>query len=131
MAKAKIETYAAAPARIGNSRGYRMDAALFQAHPELRDGSFEAAYLGAGTLLLRQRPAPPAAGAPRRRTRRAGDDADPVVAAYLAWTERAMTAEPERLRPMSRREFALAEALVAGVDVDLERDRLPDDFELP
>ena len=26
MAKAKIETYAAAPARIGNSRGYRMDA---------------------------------------------------------------------------------------------------------
>lgn len=121
----KIETYAVTPARVGNSRGYRIDAALFQAHPEMHEGSFEAAYLGAGTLLVRPRAAAP------RRTRRAEGDADPVVAAYLAWTERAMAEQPALLRPMTMREFEVAEALVAGVAVDVETDRLPDDFELP
>ena len=117
----KIETYPAMPARIGNSRGYRIDAALFQAHPELREGSFEAAYLGAGTLLVR----------PRSTSPHGEDAADPVAAAYLAWTERAMTEQPELLRPLTLREFEIAEALVAGVAVDVENDRLPDDFELP
>lgn len=121
----KIETYPVTPARIGNSRGYRIDAALFQEHPEMHEGIFEAAYLGAGMLLVRPRVAAP------RRARGVGDDTDPVVAAYLAWTERVMAAQPELLRPMSRREFEVAEALVAGVEVDLEHDRLPDDFELP
>ena len=124
---ADTETYAAAPAQIGNSRGYRVDAALFQAHPEMREGTFEATYLGAGTLLVRQRPAPPE----RAEATPMGAEADPVIGAYLAWTERAMQAEPGLLRPLTAREFALAEALVDGVEVDLERDRLPEDFELP
>ena len=120
----KTQTYKAAPARVGNSQGFRMDAALFQAHPELRDGSYEAAYLGTGTILLRPR----RAGAAERGGER---DVDPVVAAYLAWTERAMIEQPQRMRPMTAREFERAEALVKGVQVDLENDRLPDDFELP
>ena len=124
---ADTETYAAAPAQIGNSRGYRVDAALFQAHPEMREGAFEATYLGAGTLLVRQR----AAASESPEATLSGPDADPVIAAYLAWTERAMQAEPGLLRPLTAREFALAEALVDGVEVDLEHDRLPDDFELP
>lgn len=122
---ARIETYPAAPARIGNSRGYRIDAALFQAHPELQEGGFEVAYLGAGTLLVR--PRTEASGSEGD----AQDDADPVMAAYLAWTERTMTQQPERLRPLSQDEFAFAEKLVAGIEVDLEHDRLPDDFVLP
>lgn len=121
----KIETYPVTPARIGNSRGFRIDASLFQAHPEMHEGSFEAAYLGAGTLLVRPRATGP------RRARRVDDEADPVMAAYLAWTERTMTEQPDLLRPMTQREFAVAEALVAGVTVDLEHDRLPNDFELP
>lgn len=121
----KIDTYPVTPARIGNSRGYRIDASLFRDHPEMHEGSFEAAYLGAGTLLVR-----PWAAAPRR-TRQAEPDTDPVVSAYLAWTERAMTAQPELLRPMTLRDIEVAEALVEGVEVDLEHDRLPDDFELP
>lgn len=121
----KIETYSVTPARIGNSRGYRIDASLFREHPEMHEGSFEAAYLGAGTILVRPRAAAP------RRSRRAEADPDPVVSAYLAWTERAMTTQPERLRPMTLRELEVAEALVAGVEVDLEHDRLPGDFELP
>lgn len=99
-----------------------MDAELFQNHPELREGAFEAAYLGAGTILVR----------PRSIARkRASADVDHVMAAYLAWTEQVMTAQPELLRPMTAREFQLAEGLVAGVEVDLENDRLPDDFDLP
>lgn len=99
-----------------------MDADLFHEHPELRDGNYEAAYVGAGTILVR-----PSTTASRHPS----SDADPVIAAYLAWTERAMTAQPELLRPMSEREFRVAEELVAGVEVDLENDRLPDDFDLP
>jgi antitoxin PrlF len=122
---ARIETYPAAPARIGNSRGYRIDAALFQAHPELQEGDFEVAYLGAGTLLVR--PRTEASGSEGH----AREDTDPVMAAYLAWTERTMTQQPDLLRPLSQDEFALAEKLVAGLEVDLEHDRLPDDFVLP
>jgi hypothetical protein len=119
----KIETYAVTPAQIGNSRGYRIDAALFQAHPELREGSFEATYVGEGTLLLRPR-TPESSDA-------SDTEDDPVAAAYLAWTARVMTDRPDLLRPMTERELDLAEALVEGVPVDLDRDRLPDDFELP
>lgn len=121
----KKETYRATPARVGNSRGFRIDAALFQAHPELRDGNFEAAYIGTGTILVRPR------SATTRRAPAAGQGVDPVVAAYLAWTERVMTEQPEFLRPMTAREFEVAEALVAGVEVDLTNDRLPDDSDLP
>ncbi len=99
-----------------------MDAALFQDHPELRDGTYEAAYLGAGTFLVRPAPAP---------GRRSTAEVDPVMAAYLAWTEQAMVAQPELLRPMTARELAVAEALVAGVSVHLDADRLPDNFDLP
>jgi hypothetical protein len=99
-----------------------MDADLFHEHPELRDGAYEAAYVGNGTLLLRRSTS---------ESRKASSDVDPVVAAYLAWTEQAMIAHPELLRSMTEREFRVAEELVAGVEVDLEDDRLPEDFELP
>jgi hypothetical protein len=42
-----------------------------------------------------------------------------------------MTERPDLLRPMTLRELEAVEALVAGVEVDIDRDRLPDDFELP
>lgn len=121
------QTYAAAPAKIGNSRGYRMDAALFQAHPELQGGSMEVTYLGPNTLLLHRPLAQDSADA----TPDAAGEVDPVVAAYLAWTERTLASQPALLRPLSAAEFALAEQLVGHVDVDLDTDRLPDDFELP
>ena len=50
----KTATYPVTPAQIGNSRGYRVDAALFRDHPELREGNFEAAVIGAGVFLVRQ-----------------------------------------------------------------------------
>lgn len=47
-------------------------------------------------------------------------------------TERAPNQHPqEHLQPLSAVEFAIAEQLVAGLVVDLEAERLPDEFELP
>jgi hypothetical protein len=123
----ETETYAVAPAKIGNSRGYRVDAALFQAHPEMQGGNLEATYLGPSTVLLHR----PLLGVKKGMATTTTEEVDPVIAAYLAWTERTMIAQPGLLRPLSAQEFALAEALVGNVEVDLENDRLPDDFELP
>jgi hypothetical protein len=117
-----VETYAVTPARIGNSRGYWIDAALFQAHPELGEGCFEAAYVGEGTLLLRPKTAWDAP---------AELEDDPVAAAYLAWTARSMADRPGLLRPMTARELDVVEALVHGIHMDPEHERLPDGFELP
>jgi hypothetical protein len=119
---ASTPRFKAAPARIGNARGYRIAAGLFRDHPELKEGEFEATYLGSGVVLLY--PAVPGSS-------RASEEIDPVMAAYLAWTEQAMQRDPASLRPMTPREFEIAAALVDGVEVDLETDRLPDDFELP
>lgn len=121
-----METYRAIPARVGNSQGFRMDAALFQAHPELREGTYEATYVGSGTILVR-----PSAPESRQLGADGDPDIDPVMAAYLVWTERAMVAQPDLLRAMTIRELEVAEGLVAGVEVDLEHERLPDDFDLP
>jgi hypothetical protein len=119
---ARTPSFKASAARIGNSRGFRVDASMFQQHPELIEGPFEATYVGDGTVLIRR-----TAPKPGRST----THVDPVVAAYLAWTEQAMQQDPQLLRPMTRRELQVAEALVAGVIVDLEQDRLPDEFALP
>lgn len=118
-----VETYPATPAEIGDSRGYWIDAALFEAHPELRNGSFEAAYMGKGVLLLRS--CTVVSNAPLEI------EDDPVAAAYLAWTARSMAARPGLLRPMNAQEFDLAEELVGGIPRDQAVDCLPDDFELP
>lgn len=118
-----VETYPATPAEIGNSRGYWIDTALFEAHPELGDGSFEAAYMGEGVLLLRS--CTVASNAPLEI------EDDPVAAAYLAWIARSMAAHPGLLRPMNAQEFDLAEELVRGIPRDQAVDCLPDDFELP
>lgn len=128
MGRTISETYRATPARVGNSQGFRMDADLFQQHPELRTGAYEVAYIGQGTVLLRPRvdSEPDAGGGSHDAL-----DADPVVGAYLAWAEQVMIREPNRLRTMTVREFEIAEALVDGIEVDLEMDRLPDGFELP
>lgn len=56
---------------------------------------------------------------------------NPVVAAYLARTDRAMNARPSLLRTMTEQEFGVAEELVAGVEVDIENGTLPDGFRLP
>ena len=42
-----------------------------------------------------------------------------------------MQRQPALFQPLSAKEFALAEQLVAGVTIDLEAGRVPDDFELP
>lgn len=115
-------TFKASPSQIGNGKGYRIAAQFFHEHPDLVEGDYEAACLGEGVVLIRR--------ASSARTP-ASADVDPVMSAYLAWTEQAMRRDPALLRPMTSREFEVAAALVEGVAIDLEHDRLPDSFDLP
>jgi hypothetical protein len=112
--------YSAKPARVGNSQGYRLDAAFFREHPDMAEAC-DVMPIGDGAFLL-VRHAPAARRAPL---------VDPLATAYLAWLDAAMQRRPTLFQPLSAKEFALAEQLVAGVTVDLEADRVPDDFELP
>ena len=114
--------FKASPAQIGNARGFRIATAFFREHPDFTEGSYQASYLGEGVVLLRRGEASPS---------EEGADVDPVMTAYLAWTERAMTREPGLLRTMTTREFDLAAGLVEDVEVDIDEDRLPDSFDLP
>lgn len=106
----------------GRSEALRLDKALFKAHPEFRQrAKIRAHVLGPGTLLVTL-----------DRDAAREDEAvegDPVVAAYLAFLERDMTAHPERLQPFTEAEIARLDALTEGIDVS-DGDTIPDDVTL-
>lgn len=60
------------------------------------------------------------------RKREVVSDADPVLGQFLAFLEADMTAHPERLRPVGADLVERINALVAGVDINLN-EPLPDD----
>lgn len=104
---------------IGNSKGLRLDAALFKAHPEFASGEFEVDVIAPGRLLVRAEPA--LAGV--------ADDVDPVFDAFLGFLGQAMEAHPQWLTPFRASEIRHVRELVAGVEVDPDEDF--SDFELP
>jgi antitoxin PrlF len=55
------------------------------------------------------------------------DDADPVIASFLAFITRDLVAHPERLRPLPASLIKRARALTAGMKVDLDEKLPPDD----
>jgi antitoxin PrlF len=58
--------------------------------------------------------------------RNTGTEPDPVIGAFLAFLTSDMGAEPQRIKPISRKLAAHGAALVKGVEVDLDAP-LPDD----
>src|SRR5882762_4620000 len=50
----------------------------------------------------------------------AAEDRDPVIGAFLAFLARDMAAEPQRIQPVSRALVARGNALVKGVDVNVD-----------
>jgi len=77
---------------VGNSKGIRLDAAFFKAHPEF-EGVVQATVLGEGQILLSAR---------ARRTRRSQrtDEPDPLMLAFLRFLEDQMRKHPQRIRPL-------------------------------
>ena len=105
-------TYTGRATRSGNSQALAFEKALFRAHPEFASGQLEAEYIGPGHLLIR-------AVGPEDNV---SPDDDPVLGAYLAFIERDMEENPARIQALSPDLLALAEDLVAGIEVDFEED---------
>jgi len=100
------EKYAGKVTPVGNSKGIRLDAAFFKAHPEFR-GEVRATVLADGQVLLSAKP-----GA---RKARAGVSEDPVVLGFLRFLEKEMQARPGDIAPADERQLKRIGKLVAGV----------------
>lgn len=87
---------------VGNSKGIRLDAAFFKAHPEF-NGEVRATVLADGQVLLSARPKRPAVAKDH--------DLDPVMLGFLKFLEKQMTERPE---PIDRRQLTRIGKLVAG-----------------
>ena len=102
--------YAGKVTQVGNSKGIRLDAAFFKAHPEF-GGAVQATVLAEGQVLL-------SAKAERRTRAKRSERLDPVMASFLGFLERQMRAHPERIRPLDDKLLRDIGKLVEGVDVE-------------
>ena len=94
---------------VGNSKGIRLDAAFFKAHPEF-NGEVRATVLADGHVLLSARC--------RRRATVKDHDVDPVMLGFLKFLEKQMTEHPELIEPVDRAQLQRIGKLVAGVATD-------------
>ena len=93
---------------VGNSKGIRLDAAFFKAHPEF-NGEVSATVLADGQVLL---------SAATSKTTRKDHDADPVLLGFLKFLEKQMAEHPELIEPVDRTQLKRIAKLVAGVETD-------------
>lgn len=103
------EQYEGTVVKVGNSRGMRLPAGFFHAHPEF-DGKVQITVVGEGAVLVSAKPAS------RRKTQ--SDDADPVVAGLLGFLEAQMAAHPEDIVAADSEQLRRIGDLVKGVVVD-------------
>ena len=94
---------------VGNSKGIRLDAAFFKAHPEF-NGDVRATVLADGQVLLS------AKGIVRRP--REDEDGDPVMLGFLQFLEKQMADHPDLIEPVDRSQLARIGKLVEGVSTD-------------
>ena len=96
---------------IGNSNGFRFDAALFKANPEFF-GEVRGTVLAPGQMLVS---VVPTAGQPPEPQ---DEEDNPVMQAFLGFLEGQMAAHPELIEPVSEAQMAQIAALVEGVEPD-------------
>ena len=108
-ATAKYPQYRGKVTPVGNSKGIRLDATFFKAHPEF-DGNVQLTVLADGQVLL---------SAERMRRRMAkGDEIDPVMLSFLQFLEKEMVENPELIEPADRNQLRRIAKLVAGVKTE-------------
>jgi hypothetical protein len=103
------EQYGGKVTPVGNSKGIRLDAAFFKAHPEF-NGEVRATVLADGQVLLS------AKAAARRAS--INDDADPVMLGFLQFLENQMARHPEQIEPVDRIQLRRIGKLVKRVKVE-------------
>lgn len=108
IAKRK-EQYEGTVVQVGNSRGMRMPAGFFHAHPEF-SGKVRLTVVGDGQVLVS------AAAPPKRKTK--DDENDPVMASFLQFLDRQMTENPQDVVAADTDQLSRISKLVKGVKVD-------------
>lgn len=114
-------SFHATATKVGNSKGLRLDAALYRDHPEFASGEYVVDVIAPGRLLVR-------ANGPEETATK--EEADPMLGAFLAFMDQQMSLHPTQFTPIDRAQVALIEALVAGVEAS-DDTAFPDDFRLP
>lgn len=103
------EVYEGTVVQVGNSRGMRLPAGFFNAHPEF-SGKVQLTVVADGAVLL---------SAKTRARRKAKDDeGDPVVASFLQFLERQMIDNPQHIVVADTGQLRRIGRLVKGVKVD-------------
>ena len=105
---ARPERYSGTVTPVGNSKGIRLDAEFFRAHPEF-SGKVDATVIADGQVLLS------AKGGKRRSSE---DEIDPVMLGFLSFLQRQMAEHPELIEAADRAQLARIRKLVKGVDVE-------------
>jgi hypothetical protein len=104
-----IEKYSGKVTPVGNSKGIRLDAAFFRAHPEF-NGEVGATVLADGQVLLSARST--------RKKASKSETEDPVLLGFLSFIESQMAAGPAAITPADPAQLARIRKLVKGVKVD-------------
>ena len=113
-----MDTFSGTITTTGTSEAIRLEKALFRLHPEFRQkAKVRAQVIAPGHALVS---VVEVGIAPR-------DEEDPIVAAFLAFLEKDMTTNPNRLKRLSKKTMARAASLTKGVKV-ADDERLPDEI---
>ena len=103
------EQYEGTVVQVGNSRGMRMPAGFFNAHPEF-SGKVRMTVVGDGQVLV-------SAAAPAKRKAR-DDEGDPVMDSFLQFLDRQMTESPQDIVAADTDQLRRIAKLVKGVRVE-------------
>lgn len=95
--------------QVGNSRGMRLPAGFFNAHPEF-NGKVRATFVADGQVLI--------SAQPTAKSKTAKPEIDPIMESFLNFLEAQMAAHPEQIVPADPAQWARIAALVEGVETD-------------
>ena len=101
------EQYEGTVVQVGNSRGMRLPAGFFHAHPEF-EGKVKVTVVSDGAILVSAKPMA------RRKAR--SDESDPVVSSFLHFLEKQMTVHPNDIVAADAKQLGRIGKLVKGVD---------------
>ena len=104
-----VEKYSGKVTPVGNSKGIRLDAAFFKAHPEFQ-GAVRATVLADGQVLLSARSS--------GKKAKAGEKEDPVLLGFLGFLAAQLATQPERITAADPAQLARIGKLVKGVKTD-------------